>query len=115
MYRTSSCQGIRASLSYLAFPSGVVVFTASMASTAILAKKSSSAPPMILDDIAVLAQLISASLPSVSTLMARFSSMNLHACECGALWHWLERQAAGHCFNKCMPPPTPQMHPIVSA
>ena len=64
---------------HLALPSGLVVLTASIASTAILAKKSLSAP-MIFEDMAVLAQLISASLPSVSTLMARCSSMNLQAC-----------------------------------
>ena len=45
-----------------------------------LAKKSDS-ESTILEDSAVLAQLISVSLPSVSVLMARCSSMNLHACQ----------------------------------
>ena len=45
-----------------------------------LAKKSDS-ESTILEDSAVLAQLISVSLPSVSVLMARCSSMNLHACK----------------------------------
>ena len=50
------------------------------ASTTMLAKKSDS-ESTILEDSAVLAQLISVSLPSVSVLMARCSSINLHACQ----------------------------------
>ena len=41
---------------------------------------------MILEDMAVLATLSRVSLPNLSTLMARFSSTNLHACaHCGAV------------------------------
>ena len=35
---------------------------------------------MILEDMAVVAHFVSASLPSVSVLMAMFSVMNLQAC-----------------------------------
>lgn len=52
---------------------------ACMASTAMVEKKSLSAP-MILEDMDVVAHFFSASLPSVSVLMAKFSVMNLHAC-----------------------------------
>ncbi len=49
------------------------------ASTTMRAKKSDS-ESTILDASAVLAQLTSTALPSVSVLIARCSSMNLHAC-----------------------------------
>lgn len=55
------------------------VLTAVTASTTNCEKKSLS-DPTILDDIAVLAQFIRVSLPRVSTLIDKFSSINLHAC-----------------------------------
>ena len=58
------------------------VLTAVTASTTNCEKKSLSAPT-ILDDMAVLAQFIRVSFPRVSTLIDKFSSMNLHACSVG--------------------------------
>ena len=60
-------------------PSGAVVLTDCMASTASAAKKSLSTP-MIFDDMAVFAQLMSASLPRCSVLIASVSVIYLHAC-----------------------------------
>ena len=55
------------------------VLTDVTASTTSCEKKSLSAPT-IFEDMAVFAQLMSASFPRFSTLIDKFSSMNLHAC-----------------------------------
>ena len=86
------------------------------ASTTMLAKKSDS-ESTILDDSAVLAQLISTSLPSVSVLMARCSSMNLHACRRRALSPGrlsLCVQGPEH-LQRPRPPKAPKLPPLCRA
>ena len=60
-------------------PSGIVVLTDCIASTARAAKSSLSAP-MIFDDMEVFAQFMSALFPSSAVLIANVSVMYLHAC-----------------------------------